>query len=382
MPDNEAPLCLRRPNPHTLAFSLVVLGVELVGAALKLANPQFPFVGLALVLCLTAFGTGWERLGIGDRDGAKAGVKVGMVALLGMAVWFKWGIEGIFALLLGLAVIGLPLQLLVARRQNRADEAVRNATPVFPEKEQEKRPVFLRLLPRILVAAVARTEGGFTEVERVALLDLLLHELKHEAPRPDRIRALIRQAEAKPPDLDTLLWFFHKNCSYESHLILVAMLLRLIYCEKPPKQSGVTLVRDMARNLGIAAADRHKLKVEALVAKEDEARREKRLRLEEEERDLLEAEQAREELEGQLGKEKMWLYGVWLGCLILASGESNMGSFFFGLFLLLLPILALYEFVFPPIRHARLARQLSRKRRQAKEESLKQEAAGRDRETR
>lgn len=380
MSNSQEPIRLRRPNPPTLGCCLVLVGLVCLAAVLKSAFPRVPFVGIAFWLCLMGFSFGLEDRLIGNRDGAKAGVMMGLVTMSGIVVWFKWGQEGLFALFAGLVVVGLPVQRLADRRRMREDEAERAAPPVFPDRKQEKRRVFLRLLPRILAAAMIREKGEFTATEHAALVEILTHDLGREAPDPKRIHSLDKAGQFALSDLNELLWLFHRNCSYESHLVLVGMLLQLCHSARPPNRTGTALARDIARNIGVSDADWFRLETEAaaVVAAEDEARTEERRRLEEEEYERLETEQAHAAVASRHSKEEWWLIGLWLGCLFLAlvvgQDTSRVDVGVFDLFLVVMlmagpPLFFVYHRLFRPMRHARLDRRLARERRQAREEA-------------
>ena len=120
---------------------------------------------------------------------------------------------------------------------------------------------FVELLVRILVW-VAQADGHFTRAELEVILNFFRKRLNYDERRLGRIKRMAKHAMDNPQSLDSLLDAFHKQFDYPSHLILAALVFRLVHTKNPPLESELRLAHDIARKLAIFPGDLRTLEAE------------------------------------------------------------------------------------------------------------------------
>ena len=120
---------------------------------------------------------------------------------------------------------------------------------------------FVELLVRILVW-VAQADGHFTRAELEVILNFFRKRLNYDERRLGRIKRMAKHAMDNPQSLDSLLDAFHLQFDYPSHLILAALVFRLVHTKNPPLESELRLAHDIARKLAIFPGDLRTLEAE------------------------------------------------------------------------------------------------------------------------
>ena len=135
----------------------------------------------------------------------------------------------------------------------------KNAGAAQPGGNNRER--FVELLVRILVW-VAQADGHFTRAELEVILNFFRKRLNYDEKRLGRIKRMAKHAMDNPQSLDSLLDAFHQQFDYPSHLILAALVFRLVHTKNPPLESELRLAHDIARKLAIFPGDLRTLEAE------------------------------------------------------------------------------------------------------------------------
>ena len=135
----------------------------------------------------------------------------------------------------------------------------KNAGAAQPGGNNRER--FVELLVRILVW-VAQADGHFTRAELEVILNFFRKRLNYDEKRLGRIKRMAKHAMDNPQSLDSLLDAFHQQFDYPSHLILAALVFRLVHTKNPPLESELRLAHDIARKLAIFPGDLRALEAE------------------------------------------------------------------------------------------------------------------------
>ena len=131
---------------------------------------------------------------------------------------------------------------------------VRSRIRRYEQSQTEAHNQFVHLLIHILVR-IAQLDGNVTRAETAAISDFFRVHLHYGHQQLLWVRELIRQAMASPLTLDDLLTDFRRRFGYESRLILLELIYRVIYTNEAVSEQELAVLQRIADFLEINPYD-------------------------------------------------------------------------------------------------------------------------------
>ncbi|MFU8818566.1 MAG: DnaJ domain-containing protein [Desulfurivibrio sp.] len=131
---------------------------------------------------------------------------------------------------------------------------VRRQIRRYEQSQSESHNIFVHLLIHILVR-IAQLDGTVTRAETAAISDFFRTHLGYGHQQLLWVKELIKQAMASPLTLDDLLSDFRRRFGYESRMILLELIYRVIFVNAQVSEQELAILQRIADFLEIHPYD-------------------------------------------------------------------------------------------------------------------------------